>query len=880
MYLWKGPGCSIEQKKWALAKIIVAGYSKNRLLAMAFDNNTAENSMSHESRLLGLAAGLLLAPGIVIAQYMESDAPSEERETVKASLEEVYVTARRREESLQETPVAVSAMGADALAEAGVSSITDLQQLVPGLQFGESGSKTPAIFIRGIGQREATAVLDPGVGVYLNGIFLARQDTQLLDTVDTQSIQVLRGPQGTLFGKNNTGGAMLVSTRDANLYEREFGTAVKLGNYGRQDVKLYGNMPLVEDRLATRFGISSKRFDGDIENADGATFGDEDRLAVSLRTLWQASDNFSMDVFAYRSKQRERSTPLTCILQNPNANIVQLIYPNQPSFSDSCAVSEQAANDHKITVNSDDSVVAMTSTMLALTMTWDFFDYEIKSISAWSHQQDIERNDDQDGTSTHIINNGTRALNDVLRADGEAVRDEKRDQFSQEIQLVGSAFADRVSYTVGAFASLERIDDNPFAQVIGPKGLSGIDPNTVSNAVIPGLPPLGAAAVFPLTTLFGGFSSLENTSWAVFSQFTWSISDTVQLTMGGRYTFEERERRLTVVDIDEQTYGQRIGASYIDQAGFYSPITRAQFDQIGRNLPDLPVDIIEDADVRTEQWSNFTPAVTLSVQASDEWLETMNLDSALWYATYSEGFKAGGFEPRGPELVAFDPEEVVNYELGVKLDSLDSTLRFNAALYAMDYTDIHVRVAEQGERISDIFLFLANAGEATIQGIEMETTLLLGNWILSANANYTDASYDEYTATIVTPGQGESVVDRSSEPFALVPEMSYSLAAQYNWMTPFGLVVPRMSVYYRDELFTGIDYLAVEYDSSYVDDLTLVNARINYFPSEKLRIAAYADNLTDEEYFKSGFAVSALLGAATLVQGTSRTIGLEFSYDF
>ncbi|WP_372758574.1 TonB-dependent receptor, partial [Litorivivens sp.] len=529
----------------------MAGYSKNRLLAMAFDNNTAENSMSHESRLLGLAAGLLLAPGIVIAQYMESDAPSEERETVKASLEEVYVTARRREESLQETPVAVSAMGADALAEAGVSSITDLQQLVPGLQFGESGSKTPAIFIRGIGQREATAVLDPGVGVYLNGIFLARQDTQLLDTVDTQSIQVLRGPQGTLFGKNNTGGAMLVSTRDANLYEREFGTAVKLGNYGRQDVKLYGNMPLVEDRLATRFGISSKRFDGDIENADGATFGDEDRLAVSLRTLWQASDNFSMDVFAYWSKQRERSTPLTCILQNPNANIVQLIYPNQPSFSDSCAVSEQAANDHKITVNSDDSVVAMTSTMLALTMTWDFFDYEIKSISAWSHQQDIERNDDQDGTSTHIINNGTRALNDVLRADGEAVRDEKRDQFSQEIQLVGSAFADRVSYTVGAFASLERIDDNPFAQVIGPKGLSGIDPNAVSNAVIPGLPPLGAAAVFPLTTLFGGFSSLENTSWAVFSQFTWSISDTVQLTMGGRYTFEERERRLTVVDIDE-----------------------------------------------------------------------------------------------------------------------------------------------------------------------------------------------------------------------------------------------------------------------------------------------------------------------------------------
>ena len=837
--------------------------------------------MAYKNKALGFAGGLFLLPVAVSlhAQSGESETAAQSA-TTKVSLEEVYVTARRREESLQETPVAVSAFGADALAEAGVSSITDLQQLVPGLQFGESGSKTPAIFIRGIGQREGSAVLDPGVGVYLNGIFLARQDTQLLDTVDTQSIQVLRGPQGTLFGKNNTGGAMLVSTRAANLFEPEFGATVKAGNYGRQDVKLYGNIPLIEDKMATRFGISSKRFDGDIENFDGETYGDEDRLALSLRTQWQVSEQFGMDLFAYWSKQSERRTALTCILQNPEANIVQLIYPARPAFSDSCAASERAADDHEVTINSGDSIVAMQSTMLALTLTWDFFDYEIKSTSAWSHQDDIERNDDQDGTSTQIINNGTRALNSVLLADGKETRDESRDQFSQELQIVGSAFEDRVSYTVGMFASLERIDDNPFAQVIGPKGLAGIDPSTVTDALIPGLPSLGDGFVFPLTTLFGGFSTLENKSWALFSQFTWSITDTVQLTMGGRYTFEERERALTLVDIDEQTYGQRIGAAYIDQAGFYSPITRAQFDMIGQNLPDLPVDVREDADVRSEEWTNFTPAVTLSVQASEDWLEAMNLDSALWYATYSEGFKAGGFEPRGPELVAFDPEEVVNYELGVKLDSLDSTLRFNAAVYAMDYTDIHVRVAEQGERISDIFLFLTNAGEATIQGVEMETTFLLGNWVFNASANYTDASYDEYTATIVTPGQGESVVDRSAEPFALVPETSYSFTAQYNWMSPVGLIVPRLSLYHRDELFTGIDFLAVEYESSTVDKLTLVNARLNYFPSEKLRVSAYVDNLTDEDYFKSGFAVSALLGAATLVQGTARTFGMEFSYDF
>ncbi|WP_372797814.1 TonB-dependent receptor [Litorivivens sp.] len=826
-----------------------------------------------------------------LTSALAQDAAAKEPTARSNVLEEVYVTARKRTEKLQETPVAVSALDADALAEAGITAITDLQQSVPGLQFGESGSKTPAIFIRGIGQREAAAVLDPGVGVYLNGIFIARQDSQLLDTVDTQTIQVLRGPQGTLFGKNNTGGAILVSTREPDLESLEGSLLLRPGNFGRRDAKFSGNIPLVEGKVGLRFALNSKRSDGYFDNRfDGGTFGDEDRVAATGRLLWDVSETFSVDVFSYWSRQDELSTGISCLLQNPESNIAQLRYPNRPDFADACAASEAAVDDRELVVNRADSRIAMDTSIFALTLNWALSDdYELKSISGLSLQNNIVRNDDQDGTEISAVNNGSIALNSTLEADGEPVPEEERMQFSQELQLNGAAFSDRLQFTLGAFASLETIDDNPFAQLIGPKGLGGIRPSTACAA---GSPALGALCVgvddgfvFPLATFLATRSNLENKSWALFAQGSYELTEYLSLTVGGRYTYEERERDLTIFEIDHQEYGQRLSSfgfptSYISQAGFYSPVPVPIFDQIGQNIPDLPVIVRESRDVKQADWTDFSPSVTLSMVAPGEWLDTMNLDSFMVYATYSEGFKAGGFEPRGPELVPFEPEQVNNYEVGVKLDGLNSRLRFNAALYRLDYEEIQVRVAEQGERISDIYLFLSNAGLATVQGLEMESTLVLGNWFLQGSFSYTDASYDEFMGQIVIPGQGQDTVDRSEEDFALVPETTYSLAVMYQWMTPIGLIMPRLAYYHRDELFTGIDFKAVEYESSYVDALDMFNARLSWIPSETFRLTAFVDNLADREYFKSGFSVSAALGAATLVQGNPRTFGLEVALDF
>ena len=820
---------------------------------------------------LCLRAGLLSSLTFAAQAISQAAAPDEPASTASrggAMLEEVIVTARRREESLQETPVAVSAFSAEDLTAAGIMSITDLEDSVPGLQFGESGSKTPAIFIRGIGQREGSAVLDPGVGVYINDVYIPRQDAQLLDTVDTQSIQVLRGPQGTLFGKNTTGGAILVSTREPNFNDFETTVSARLGNFGRQDATVRGNVPLIENSMGVRYAVNRRSLDGYLENVlDGNDFGDEDRWAATARLVWDVSDNFTSELFGYWSRQRERSTALSCIFQNPESNLATVITPGGPPLEEACRRSEALASSNKVAVNSADSVVEIDSSILALTLNWSAGDLRIKSVTGYSTWSNIERNDDQDGTQTSVINNGTRALNKILRDSDLPIEDEERYQISQELQLHNLAFDDRLQYTLGLFGSLEKITDNPFTQLIGPGGLKAV--------------PSARSSVLPFPTALATRSDLENLSVAAFAQGTYDITEQLQLTLGGRYTYEDRERDMDVFDVDMDTYCPRLGNSVSLGNGLCSPISSAQFEQFADSQPPLPLEFRPSADKRSVDFDEFTPSATLAYIAPQEMLDRLGMDNFMSYFTYSEGFKAGGFEPRGDELIPFDPEQVTNFEIGAKVDAFQRRLRLNGAIYHMNYDDIQVRVAEQGQAITDIFLFLSNAGKAQVTGAELEATLLLDNWLLSANAAYTDASFDEFDGQVVDPLSGQtSTVDRSDEEFALVPETTFSFAAQYNWMSPIGAIVPRVSYYFRDEIFTGIDERAIDFESSTIDSLHMVNARLSWLPQEDFRLSAYVDNVLDEGYYASGFTVSAALGAATLVRGQPRSYGVELSYTF
>jgi iron complex outermembrane recepter protein len=840
----------------------------------------------------------------LIAPMVAAQGDTTHNNAGQIALEEVIVTARKREESLQETPVAISAFSAEELAVAGIANTRDLQQSVPGLIFSEQGNKAPSIFIRGIGQKEANAALDPGVGVYINSIYIARTDSQLLDVIDTESIQVLRGPQGTLFGKNNTGGALLVNTMIPHTDALEGEASTRLGNYGRRDVKVSGNIPLNEDSLAMRLSLASTQLDGYTESIyNGEEYGDEDRLGGTGRLYWQASDVFSTDIFYYRSKVNENGAGLTCFMQNPGSVFNTFNWPGfteNNAYESRCRLSESLADDNELLINGPTSF-EMTSQILGVTLNWEFDDFDIKSITAWSNQEDIARSDDSDGTDILGVGTGDLVVLGALQRSLTAgygnfalPDDETRNQYSQELQLSGRALDDRLAYTTGIFLAKEEMENSITGNTVGYNGYS------YKEDAFPGLNVL-------IPKIIGTSSDLTNDSYAIFAQGTYEVTDWYQLTIGTRYTTEKREREATLYEADCEAIldgpaGNLVpGATSLcaadvlileDPSGFYAnppaflPIRLVEeYETLGGDIITANNGKVKD----DKEWSKWTPTITNAFNLPDEYLTDTVLDSTLLYFTYSKGFKSGGFEMKGLEVTEFEPESVTNYELGIKVDAFDQRIRFNTAFYYMDYDDIQIRITEQGRSLADILLFIDNAGAATIQGFEMELTALpLPNVILNATTSYTDASYDEFIAsdvdTGVTPPK-QSTIDRSDEDFAAIPELTYSLSAMVILPSAIGDFAPRLSMYYRDSFFTGLDATAWDpefRDLATIDEVTLWSFRVGFTPREKdnIQLWLFVDNLTDENYFQGGFSNTESLGAGSFVLGTPRTYGLEASIAF
>jgi len=851
------------------------------------------------------ATGLALLPLLTAPVTHAQEATPAERAVADApelyqgqmALEEVIVTARRREEALQDVPVAVSAFSAEALKVQGIANTRDLQEAVPNLVFSEMGNKAPSIFIRGVGQKEASAVLDPGVGVYINSIYIARTDSQLLDVVDPQSIQVLRGPQGTLFGKNNTGGALLITTQAPHTDAYEGEITARLGNFGRRDLKLSGNLPLLDDTLAARVSLNSTKSDGYMESTyNGEKYGDEDRLGATARVVWQPTDTFNTDLFYYWSKINENGAGLSCVFQNPGSSFNTFTWPGftaPASYQSRCNASEAQADDTDVLINGP-TQFELTSQIVGLTLSWEFDAFEIKSITAWSSQDDIAVVDDSDGTDiTGVLTNDLAvrgALERSLHAGfgGFTIPDpEQRDQYSQELQLSGHAFDERLAYTTGIFLAREEIEDNLSGNFVGYNGYS-----------------YKADTATLVPKLIGTSSDLTNDSYAIFVQGTYDVTDWYQLTVGTRYTTEKRDRQARLYEADcEGIVSANLVPGAVDLCAF-DVLSLPDPSGFYANPPSfLPVRLVDEYTTvdgdhivadngrvqDDKEWSKWTPTITSAFSLPEAYMADTVLDSSLLYLTYSKGFKSGGFEMKGLEISEFEPESVTNYEIGVKIDAFDQRLRFNSALYYMDYDDIQIRITEQGLSFADILLFIDNAGAATIQGFEMELTALpTPNIILNASMGYTDAQYDEFIASDVDTSAippVQSTVDRSDEAFAGIPELTYSLSGMVIIPTAFGEVVPRLSMYYRDSFFTGLDatsWNAQFRDRATIPDVTLWNFRLGFTPSayDAVQLWVFVDNVTDEQYYQGGFSNTESLGAGSFVLGQPRSYGIEASISF
>jgi outer membrane receptor protein involved in Fe transport len=833
-----------------------------------------------------------------------------------AVLEEVIVTARKREEAIQDVPVSVTAFSGNQLRDAGITNIKEIGLVTPGLQVDQgSGAQ---IWIRGIGQRDDGSRVDSPVGVYVDGLYLPRKDGQLLDLVDVQSIQVLRGPQGTLFGKNTTGGALLVTT---NPPAEELSGFIdgRVGNYDRQDIRGSISIPLIDDTLLSKITLGSIERDGYQQNiVTGQEPGSEDRKSAALQLRWLPTDTLSIDTLAYYGDTDEVQPSTACgffagsSFNGEDSLFGNRVFPGETSpvdafndndtpvrdgfiaqsevYENACA--ESAERETRYEVLSESPInFELESWQFGLTVEWELADdLALKSISGYAEQEKSGNfgNPDSDTTALPISTRYRPAGNES-----------DRDHWSQEFQLVGTAFDDRLDYTIGAFAMKENIDD-------GTDRLTG----STYGYILPEFNVLAIGSPNFEDTTF----DLENTTLAAFFQGSYDLTDNLELTVGLRWTSEEREQSVEQAFLDEQAFRDIAFDAIADVEGIipledlgvvqYTDIDQviaqdvfgliqAEFPLDEFNQPVYPIIDGEllNPDLETEideTWDEVTPMVSLAYFLPDSLIENSPIYSGMVYATYAEGFKSGTFEPVGLDGQAVvDPETVDNYEIGWKIDLFDASMRFNGAIFRMDYDDIQLRqVVLDSTNIPRVVF--RNASKSRIEGVELEWNWTpLDGLLLLATLSYNDYEYldfddIQFSTSALLNQQDNPEVDRSDEPFAEVPETTYSLGAQYTFDTSVGTFTPRLDYSYTDDIFMGLDAGAGQNEAeSSFDDYTLWNARIGWIsPEARYEAALYGTNLTDEEYYFGAAAVADSVGNFMRTLGLPRMYGLELRYNF
>jgi len=712
-----------------------------------------------------------------------------------AALGEIIVTARKREESLTDVPISVSAVSGAALAEAGVPDLVAVAQSMPNvtLEMSRATNSTLTAFIRGVGQQDPVAGFEGGVGIYLDDVYLARPQGTVFDIYEVERIEVLRGPQGTLYGRNTIGGAVKYVTRRLP-DEHELSLQVNAGEHGQIDAIATGAFA-AENGFRVGATVASFQRDG---------FG---------TNLFTGADQYDKDVLAGRLS-----------MEYSPADTVFIRLAGDYSVDDSTN-----KDGHRVVVNSitGDPVLP------------DVFDSRGGITTIPSSITTLDQEVTQGGVALNIeVGSGApwrfKSITAYREDDSDAPIDfdslpddhmdvpavYKNDQLSQEFQ---------VNYAG------ERMD--------GVAGLYYLDASAFDAFDVI----LGDLGVTSFT--LGDF---ETKAWAVYADVSFDLSERWQASVGARYTDDERDARV----FRESYLG--LGSPYFGNDAAVS-IT----------VPD-PDGVPEFNGNRTD--TDFTPRVSLSFLPN----ETNHL-----YASWSQGFKGGSFDPRGayntPEVGrGFEPETVDSYELGWKAEFADGRARTALAVFYADYEDVQVpasvAIDTDGDGVDDSFAgATTNAAKATIQGIELEGVFQFTDAFSAQLAiGYIDAEYDEWLVAI-----GGVLTDISGDrSFQNTPETSGNVTLRYEWpLTLFGSeggLALIGSVTHRG------DTQQFEYANPLLDQdaYELYDASLVWTAGDgRYQLGLHARNLSDEEYKIAGYDFPTLGGGTvTAFYGNPRQI--------
>lgn len=796
-------------------------------------------------------------------------------------LEEVIVTARKREESLQETPVAVSAFSGLSLQEAGMRNLSDLRAVVPNVDvYGGNGTGGAAnVFIRGVGARNTGVNFDSGVGIYLDGVYLSRPDGAILDNVDIQSVQVLRGPQGTLFGKNTTGGAILYTTnRPGDTFEGN--AEVRAGNYGRLDGKVTVNVPLVKELMYSRLSLFSTKRDGYTKNlVNDKNYTDEDRLGGQLQFRFLGGDNVIVDLNTNYSKTNQYARGQKCLpatgipgagwqaaLQDP-----LVIAETGKSIMQHCEDSAALERD-EILSDLEPNLYQAETTGASVTVDWDINGQSsFKSISAWRHTK-AGAASDLDAIGIPLFGRTNFAYT--------IAEPRETSQYSQEFQFNGTAFNETVDYVVGAMGFWEKTDRGIAPGPQGPFGLP--------------FPPFGPNAAITFYNANATELLTDNSAYAAFSQVDWNFTENWRLTAGLRYTWEERKLDRNVYVPDPNT----LVTAGAPPLGFPGPTWVFFEGSQSLNPNHLFVPSPLDTGRKSGSVTNSAWTPMASIQYLFDGAGAVNSGSV--YFTIATGFLSGGLSESldlfTGEIAEYDPEKTINYEVGFKVDAFDSTLRFNSALFFTNYTDRQLTSVRLNPDTGSIAGTTINAKKSSILGLELETMWIpVPNFDITLNMAFNRGDIQEYDdIRLVIPGSipdGNCVnvpsasvdacpVDRSDEDLPRLPTQTYFLAFQYTWETGIGSVIPRLQASYRKNVNNCFDRSSCLLDLYEVDQYDL-SARLTWLsPGDAWRVTAYGNNLTNYRYIEGGTPLVDVTETAGVIYNAPKMYGVEVAFNW
>ncbi len=796
---------------------------------------------------LAMVAGATLAPAPAIAQNI---------------IEEILVTARKRTENLQEVPAAVSAFSGEELLDRGVDNIVEVARLTPNVTINETNGLIAGavqVFIRGIGNDPG---FDQGVGIYVDDVYLNRTGGGLLEVYDVERIEVLKGPQGNLYGRNTTGGALKYVSREP---DNETRSRLE-GKYGEDNlVKMRASFSgaLVEDSLFASFAVAKMDHDGYQTNTyDDSEYAAQDKLAMRGTLIWEAADSLQFKLVG--DMMRDDSDPYVptrvavnlggpaglgafgALLGTANAFVPGMAYLAPGEMLDTSLPADiDDVNTAFVTGGFDE--YKRDTNGVSLTVDWDLNDvWSLKSITGL-RTTDTHNPFDFDGSHQVFIN---------------TLQEWDTEDITQELQL---------NYT----------SDNVNA-VLGFYYLDGEFENVSLTTQTPLLRLLSSHVKHTHQ------DDRTEKSTSVYANVDWDLNEQWQISLGGRYTTDKKE----IDQIADVTLTQHI-AMFARLPGLeQAPLVLSPFGAfIAPNLPffnfflphrDLMGNIIGLGNMETvtsypenkigkDKWSEFTPSGKLSFRASE---------NTLLYAGVSTGFKSGGFTftGRAYNAATYEPETVTTYSVGLKTTLADGSLRFNAEAFLNDYQDKQFTVISLDEQTGTLVQQNDNAGKVETRGFEFEMLWLppVDGMAVNLNLGYLDVKVKELIDE-VSPGVLGNVADSHAMGYA--PEVTAQARVQYTAnLNGNGTLTFGADANYRDKMFTDspIDLTNPFFLAAQSEDRIIANAFLTWRSGGgQWRVTFEGKNLGDKRVLENTFNVSNfILGG----YNRGRTWGLTVGY--